>query len=149
MERSRQALVVCAFPSPDLVSVLHALGLGHAEVDESEGDDGEGSEDVEDATAVEHGAEDGEELRDQEGRDPVGGEGPGLGGADGLLADELGRQDERHGTEPDGERDDEEQRRQGRQDAQREVQRHGHQQRVGTHARHRHQQTWLASDAIR
>ena len=135
-------------PSPDLIGVTPALGLRDPPGDERAEDDGESGENEIHLTFAELLVDDGEELRDDKRGDPIGGQGPGLRGADGFRVDELRGQDERHGTETEGEGGDEQYHGDGAENRNGVHDAHGEQERTDAHDGDGEQETGFAAEPV-
>lgn len=146
--RIQNILVWRGSPPPYFVCIFLALGFRHAPEDESKENGSESGKEIKDATTIQRHVEDGEELGDEKSGDPASGQSPGLGSADRFLTDELGREDKGDGTKPQGVRDDEEERRNGRENTNGEIQRDGKQEGIEAHAGHGQKQARFATDAI-
>lgn len=135
-------------PPPNLVGVPLAFCLGHVPRDEDEEQGGQaGKDEVHHALAqplVHHG----EELGDHKGGDPVGGQGPALGGPDRLGAHEFAAQDEGDGAEAEGEAGDEQQHRHGAEDRDGAADAEGQQDARRAHARDAAEDAGLAAEDV-
>ena len=94
----------CLLPSPNLVRAFLPFSFRYPPRDKPTENQGQGSEDIVDSTLfAECFVQDWEELGDNEGRHPIGCQGPTLSGAYGFWADKLICKDEWNWAESEAE----------------------------------------------